>query len=74
MEKSAERNGKYFFRHVIMDGFAIATGSEWVRVYFVTFYLVTLVVLTLIVTLVLDAFVFRIVYQRKYGDCLCESS
>ncbi|CAG0909401.1 unnamed protein product [Cyprideis torosa] len=56
-----------------MDGYAIVSGTEWSRVYFFTFYLVNLVVLTLVVTLILDAFLFRIVYQRKYGDCIFKS-
>ncbi|CAG0902121.1 unnamed protein product [Cyprideis torosa] len=59
--------------YVIMDGYAIVSGTEWSRVYFFTFYLVNLVVLTLVVTLILDAFLFRIVYQRKYGDCIFKS-
>ncbi|CAG0916598.1 unnamed protein product [Notodromas monacha] len=50
---------------VIMIGFTVATGSEWTRLYFMSFYVVTLIVLTIIVSVILEAFLFRIQYEKK---------
>ena len=51
--------------HVIMEGYATVTGTEFSRIFFMTFYLFTMVVVTIIVAFILEAFLFRIEYKRK---------
>ena len=53
-------NRVYFQAHVIV------TGTSWTRIYFVIFYLFTIVVLTLVVAAILEAFLFRIQYKKKF--------
>ena len=51
--------------HVIMQGYATVTGTEFSRIFFMSFYLFTMVVVTIIVAFILEAFLFRIEYKRK---------
>ena len=51
--------------HIIMEGYAQVTGSDWSRIFFMTFYLFTMVVVTIIVAFILEAFLFRIEYKQK---------
>ena len=51
--------------HVIMEAYASVTGSDWSRIFFMSFYLFTMVVVTIIVAFILEAFLFRIEYKQK---------
>merc|ERR1719350_1071795 len=51
--------------HIIMEGYASVTGSDWSRIFFMSFYLFTMVVVTIIVAFILEAFLFRIEYKQK---------
>ena len=51
--------------HIIMEGYASVTGSDWSRLFFMSFYLFTMVVVTIIVAFILEAFLFRIEYKQK---------
>ena len=48
---------------VIMEGYAIATGSDWSRIFFMSFYIFTMIVMTIIVAFILEAFLFRIQFK-----------
>ena len=51
--------------HIIMEGYASVTGTDWSRIFFMSFYLFTMVVVTIIVAFILEAFLFRIEYKQK---------
>jgi len=51
---------------IIMEAYVIVTGTSWTRLYFIIFYLFTIVVLTLVVAAILEAFLFRIQYKKKF--------
>lgn len=51
--------------HIIMEGYASVSGSDWSRLFFMSFYLFTMVVVTIIVAFILEAFLFRIEYKQK---------
>ena len=51
--------------HVIMEAYVSVTGSDWSRLFFMSFYLFTMVVVTIIVAFILEAFLFRIEYKQK---------
>ncbi len=50
--------------YVIMEGYAITTGGDWSRSFFMSFYVFTMIVITIIVAFILEAFLFRIQYKR----------
>ncbi len=50
--------------YVIMEGYAITTGTDWSRIFFMSFYVFTMIVITIIVAFILEAFLFRIQYKR----------
>lgn len=50
---------------IIMEGYASVTGTDWSRIYFMSFYLFTMVVVTIIVAFILEAFLFRIQYKQR---------
>ena len=49
---------------VIMEGFAIATGRDAARLFFMIFYVFTMIVMTIIVAFILEAFLFRIQFKQ----------
>ncbi|XP_041348857.1 two pore calcium channel protein 1-like [Gigantopelta aegis] len=49
---------------IIMEGYAKHV-TEWARIYFMLFYITMMVVMNIIVAFVLEAFLFRIQYERK---------
>ena len=53
-------------KRLYIQAHVIVTGNSWTRVYFVIFYLFTIVVLTLVVAAILEAFLFRIQYKKKF--------
>ena len=50
--------------YVIMEGYAIKTGIDASRVFFMTFYVFTMIVITIIVAFILEAFLFRIQFKQ----------
>ncbi|XP_033106926.1 two pore calcium channel protein 1-like [Anneissia japonica] len=50
--------------HIIMNGIAEVNGG-WSRLYFVVFYLSSMVVMTIVVAFILEAFIFRMRYEKK---------
>ena len=52
---------------VIMEGYAISTGVELSRLFFMTFYIFTMIVMTIIVAFILEAFLFRIQYKNFFS-------
>ena len=48
---------------ITMEGHAIVTGTDWSRLFFMTFYVFTMIVMTIIVAFILEAFLFRIQYK-----------
>mgnify|MGYP002059606012 CR=1 FL=1 len=49
---------------IIMEGYAIYTGKEWSRSFFMIFYVFTMIVMTIIVAFILEAFLFRIQFKE----------
>ena len=49
---------------IIMDGHAIASGTELSRAFFMVFYVFTMIVMTIIVAFILEAFLFRIQFKE----------
>merc|ERR1719186_515742 len=49
---------------IIMEAYVAVTGTEWTRLYFITFYLFTVVGMTIVVAAVLEAFLFRMQYKN----------
>merc|ERR550532_3730219 len=49
--------------YITMEGHTIVTGTDWSRVFFMTFYVFTMIVMTIIVAFILEAFLFRIQYK-----------
>ncbi|TRY69993.1 hypothetical protein TCAL_02815 [Tigriopus californicus] len=52
---------------VIMEGYAIVSGVEMSRVFFMAFYIFTMIVMTIIVAFILEAFLFRIQYKQYFS-------
>ena len=50
-----------------MEGYAIATGTDWSRLFFMSFYVFTMIVMTIIVAFILEAFLFRIQYKQYFS-------
>lgn len=49
---------------IIMEGYAISSGTEWSRAFFMIFYIFTMIVMTIIVAFILEAFLFRIQFKE----------
>ena len=47
-----------------MEGYAIQTGVDTSRAFFMTFYVFTMIVMTIIVAFILEAFLFRIQFKQ----------
>lgn len=50
-----------------MEGYAIVSGVEMSRVFFMAFYIFTMIVMTIIVAFILEAFLFRIQYKQYFS-------
>ncbi|CAL4124824.1 unnamed protein product, partial [Meganyctiphanes norvegica] len=52
---------------IIMEGYVSVT-SDWARLYFMLFYLVMMIVMSVVVAFILEAFTFRMQYNRTVRE------